>query len=148
MVVLIIGILSAVALPQYEQAVRKARLGRLLPLMRTVDVAQQTYYPANNKYSPNLNNLDIELPAGAESASASSFTYRDFACFLQGGNGPSVYCYDRRYEWPKLEKYYASSHFLCWDGRDDAAITLCKNLSGKTSPDGPSSGSLGNFWRF
>ena len=148
-VVLIIGILSAVALPQYEQAVRKARLMRLTPLMQTVNTAQQVYYLANNEYSPDLNNLDIELPSGAEASSATGFTYQDFVCFLQGGNGPSVYCYDRRYVWPKLEKYYARNYFLCWDGKDDAATKLCKSLSGKTTADGVSSGdSLGNYWSF
>lgn len=148
-VVLIIGILSAVALPQYEQAVRKARLGRLLPLMRTVDVAQQTYRLANNEYSPDLNNLDVQLPAGAEAVSATGVTYKDFVCFLQGGNGPSIYCYDRRYDWPKLEKYYARDYFLCWAGHNAAAEQLCKNLSGKTNPTGVSTGdSLGNYWSF
>jgi len=63
-VVLIIGILAAVALPQYRVAVVKARVATMLPIMKTVAQAEESYYMANGTYvviSTNNNPLDIEL---------------------------------------------------------------------------------------
>ena len=61
-VVLIIGILAAVALPQYRVAVTKARIARLLPLLKTLQDAQKTYYLANGRYSLTFEELDVDIP--------------------------------------------------------------------------------------
>ncbi len=61
-VVLIIGILSAVALPQYRVAVGKARVARLLPLVRALKDAQETHYMANGEYAVHFDDLDIAIP--------------------------------------------------------------------------------------
>ena len=65
-VVLIIGILAAVALPQYRVAVQKARLTRLIPLVNALHKAEETYYLANGDYASDLSILDIEIGAGCE----------------------------------------------------------------------------------
>ena len=63
-VVLIIGILAGVALPQYEKAVMKSRMNSVLPLIRAIKEANEVYYMANGKYTDNLEELDIAIPAG------------------------------------------------------------------------------------
>ena len=65
-VVLIIGILAAVALPQYQVAVMKSRFATLIPLVRTVKEAQEAYYLSNNKYSTSFEELDVEVPGDTE----------------------------------------------------------------------------------
>lgn len=65
-VVLIIGILAAVALPQYQTAVDKARLGKYLSLGKSIKQAEEAYYMANGMYAYNLWDLDVELPSGCE----------------------------------------------------------------------------------
>ena len=49
-VVLIIGILAAVALPQYEKAVEKSRATQAITYLDTWVKAQQIYYLANGTY--------------------------------------------------------------------------------------------------
>ncbi len=61
-VVLIIGILSAIALPRYQSAVEKARLARLMPMVRALRDAQNAYILANGTCSNNFSELDIDIP--------------------------------------------------------------------------------------
>ncbi len=60
-VVLIIGILAAVALPQYNKAVIKSRLATLKPLLATLKTAEEEYYLINNTYTNDLNVLSVSL---------------------------------------------------------------------------------------
>ena len=64
-VVLIIGILAAVALPQYKQAVWKSRNAQLKTLAASIVNAQKTYFMANGQYAGNFSELDIDLPLDA-----------------------------------------------------------------------------------
>ncbi len=61
-VVLIIGILAAVAVPQYKVAVAKARIGAFLPLAASMVNAEEAYYLSNGVYTSDGRNLDIEIP--------------------------------------------------------------------------------------
>lgn len=63
-VVLIIGILSSIALPQYTKAVKKARGAEALTAVKALADAQSIYYMANGSYSidNNQDNLDIQIP--------------------------------------------------------------------------------------
>ena len=61
-VVLIIGILAAIALPQYQVAVKKAQLARFIPVVQTLKTAEEAYFLANGEYTTDLTALDIELP--------------------------------------------------------------------------------------
>ena len=58
-VVLIIGILAAIALPQYKKAAAKARTARVLPLLRSLAEAEERFYMANGYYAMELDDLDV-----------------------------------------------------------------------------------------
>ena len=62
-VVLIIGILAAVAVPQYEKAVLKSRIQANMSLVKSLVEAEELYYLANGQYTPNMEDLDITLPS-------------------------------------------------------------------------------------
>ena len=60
-VVLIIGILAAVALPQYQKAVDKAQLTKVMPMVEAILKAQEVYFLANGEYALDLSDLDIDV---------------------------------------------------------------------------------------
>lgn len=61
-VVLIIGILAAVALPQYQKAVIKSRYATLKSLTHALAQAQEVYYLANGQYAEDFAELDVDVP--------------------------------------------------------------------------------------
>ena len=63
-VVLIIGILAAVAVPQYKLAVTKSRFSTLKNLTKSMAQAQEVYYLQNGAYADSVEKLDIEFPGG------------------------------------------------------------------------------------
>ena len=60
-VVLIIGILSSVALPQYQRAVAKAKFVDVVQRASSLAKAQDIYYLANGNYSSDYTELDIDV---------------------------------------------------------------------------------------
>jgi len=74
-VVLIIGILAAVALPQYQKTVEKSRAAQGLALIKSVNEAQIAYHLANGTYAPTFDELSIDIPfTGSVNAHAGSST--------------------------------------------------------------------------
>ena len=61
-VVLIIGILAAVAVPQYQKAVEKSRAAQALTLLKSVAQAAETYYMANGTEMTSFDELAIDIP--------------------------------------------------------------------------------------
>jgi len=86
-VVLIIGILAAVALPQYQKAVEKSRMAEAIVLMRAIANAQQIYYLTNGVYAGanQIDELDVEIP-GEVDATISANRIRT-AHFIYAPNG-------------------------------------------------------------
>ncbi len=61
-VILIIGILAAVAVPQYQKAVYKSRATEAMMMLKAIGQAQEVYYLANGDYTNNISELDVEVP--------------------------------------------------------------------------------------
>ena len=73
-VVLIIGVLAAVALPQYEKVVWKSRVSHMYTLAREVATAQQAYFLANGTYPTTFD----ELALGFDNFTAGSVLRGDY----------------------------------------------------------------------
>lgn len=63
-VVLIIGILAAVALPQYQYAVERARLSEAFILSKHLKEAEEVYHLANGVYTRSFEELGVQIPSG------------------------------------------------------------------------------------
>ncbi len=61
-VVLIIGILAAVALPQYQKAVEKSRATQALTLLKSVGQAMESYHLASGEWATSFDELAIDIP--------------------------------------------------------------------------------------
>ena len=72
-VVLIIGILAGIALPQYQMAVAKSRVTEAIIAMKTLSSAEEIYYMAQGTYTDVLDSLDVDIPAISN--------YYDYSCY-------------------------------------------------------------------
>ncbi len=61
-VVLIIGILAAIAVPQYQKAVLKSRVSEAVLMVKAMAEAQERFYLATGDHTNNLDELDINIP--------------------------------------------------------------------------------------
>ncbi|MBO7237898.1 MAG: prepilin-type N-terminal cleavage/methylation domain-containing protein [Elusimicrobiaceae bacterium] len=150
-VVLIIGILAAIALPQYQKAVTKARVATMLPLLSSIKQAQEVYYMANGQYAVDIKDLDIDWPGkcAAYTATASCGNYWYVAIAAGGANVRSAaasYCPgynesgDSCVGKRDFQLIYRYIHTDTSNRNECAAWSnlgrnVCKNLSGKSSPD-------------
>ena len=62
-VVLIIGILAAVAVPQYQKAVEKSKATQALTLLKSIQQAAEEYYLANGTEISSFDELSIDFPS-------------------------------------------------------------------------------------
>lgn len=60
-IVIIIGILAALALPLYFKAMEKSRISEAATLLGAIAKAEQRYKLQDNEYTDRINNLDIDI---------------------------------------------------------------------------------------
>ncbi len=136
-VVLIIGILAAVALPQYQKAVLKSRFTQAKTLANSIFQAEQAYYLANGKYGL-LDELDIDI-GGTPPASPTKDWIRSFSWGSCGVEGvvdtydPKVLC--RISVGGNIVRYnrYLSGPRVCiaYGGTNSLSHQICQVETGK-----------------
>ena len=102
-VVLIIGILAAVAVPQYKIAVIKSRVGTMLSLAASIAAAEEVYYLNNAAYTTNPTDLDIGLPSYCTIVSDTKYAYncgKYFQLYFDAQGSINInYCLDNTDTW-------------------------------------------------
>jgi len=73
-VVIIIAILAAIAFPQYEIAVEKARLSKYMPIVKAIASAQDRHFLTTGSFSSDIDELDITVPL--DSSCVKTYPYR------------------------------------------------------------------------
>lgn len=81
-VVLIIGILAAVALPQYQKAVEKAHMVEAVTMVRKLTEAQERFFLANGRYAQEneMDVLDIDIDFLPKSSGRFYNNYFTYTC--------------------------------------------------------------------
>ena len=138
-VVLIIGILAAVALPQYKIAVGKARMTQLITFANSVKQAQQRYHLANGTYANKWDELDVDLTgyttahAGIYLVKGSAQNTQDpYAILNYQNNGLYFYGGDNYLPGILLIVPNNSDIRFCYASNTDTnAQTLCKHVCQK-----------------
>ena len=86
-VVLIIGILAAIALPQYFKAVEKSRGAEALSLFGSIAGAEQRYYLLKDHYTKSFEELDLDFTnKNGGSVTGASFETNNFTIYLVGAD--------------------------------------------------------------
>ena len=135
-VVLIIGILAAIAVPQYQKAVLKSKYSTLKNITKAIEEAEQAYFLANGSYTTDLNNLDISI------ASIPS----DSWCFVSGwGDNPTRYasCATTINNIQLSYSILFYGYKICFAGTTDTKhITnlICQQETGRQTPNDCASG--------
>ena len=141
-VVLIIGILAAMAMPQYFKAVERSRMAEAITIMDSVVKAQRRKFLQTNRYASRFEGLDVS-PKGA--ARDRYFTKGDPSG--RGGNGfiitltyggssvtasrmfnGSSSSSSLQYQY-QLKRDYQSDYTSCW-GMNQAGKELCADFCG------------------
>ena len=161
-VVLIIGILAAVAVPQYQKAVMKSRYATLKHLVESISQAQQVYYLANGKYAEKLSELDIDLPSGydPEQSSDSQYIYDWGSCesYKNGTGSISNSCHNNQIQL-QYQHNLRSHARQCWVLKKDAQTDddlplqqeICKSETGLKNRTGVgtfNNNSMGEFTKY
>ena len=131
-VVLIIGILAAVALPQYEKAVMKARYTQLMILSKSMANAETLYHLENGAFTTQFEDLDIELPSQAQiTGNAANWPKHNTSIWLneQETGGAIITMYDGRISY--VHFFGASNSRQCRaKENDETANEICKSMRG------------------
>ena len=151
-VVLIIGILAAMAMPQYFKAVERSRMAEAVTLMDSVAKSQRRKFMQTNHYVENFEGLDVS-PKGA---TGDRYYTKGDPRTGAGGNGflvllagrgfqdgrvainrmldGQIYSDSLQYQYG-LFRYYQSDNVTCW-GENQAGRELCADFCGIDTPVG------------
>jgi prepilin-type N-terminal cleavage/methylation domain-containing protein len=131
-VVLIIGILAAIALPQYRLTVAKSKTSEAIMNLRSISQAQQVYFLIHNAYATSFDQLDIDIP-GTRNASNTLINTKTYQYMLNANAGDAKPRADSRNTslYPRL---VCASNKNCIVLRchvpDEQSIKVCKSLGG------------------
>ena len=123
-VVLIIGILAAIAVPQYQKAVAKSEASESYLLLNNLFKAENAYLLATGKYTHNTADLDIKFPCQINNNNqfnaCGKFYWRfcgsDLCAFAARTYGDGFYY---------LEVYFDTGEFICVAEHGSKAKEIC-----------------------
>ena len=130
-VVLIIGILAAVAVPQYKMAVYQARMTEAIAVLPTLTKAHEAYQMANGSSTNDLSLLDVDVPNQRSILSWIGYNETDpnhyyFSCKTEN---TGAHCAANAAN-PDLPLFTLNANGMScikWSGKSETAERLCKS---------------------
>ena len=125
-IVLLIGILAAVALPQYQKAVTKSKFASLKIMTKSLSEAEQIYYLANGNYTTKISELSIE-PGGTpnQTDNKRTFPWGECSVTLSAEDNKYVRCTNTQIN--MIYQIYMNGQVLCVANRADSVQNMvCK----------------------
>ncbi len=133
-VVLIIGILAAVAVPQYQKAVAKSRYATLKNMANAITQAQRVYFLANGTYAKDMSELG---PCESTAEHSDTCELNGVKCQLDPGANPErVWCTSTNNLIPRYIIYFSDGNRYCQSSNASAVQEeVCKSETGKTTAE-------------
>ena len=139
-VVLIIGILAATALPQYEKAVIKSRMTEVQTVGNSLKKAEQLYYLANGTYARDLEDLDVTLNCSLDKMGGGEKKYlcKNFDLSIQGDADIDAHFWirsmpEQAWQW----NFYFQRETECvayTSSKIDVIRSVCQSVTGDDNP--------------
>ncbi|MCR5504609.1 MAG: prepilin-type N-terminal cleavage/methylation domain-containing protein [Elusimicrobiaceae bacterium] len=155
-VVLIIGILAAIALPQYQLAVDKAEFAKLQSMVRSLRDAYDEYVLLHNVGTKNFDDLSFTMPEDFVSSYTGNMyncvSNNDmFCCMSASGEGwtGDINCGKKDLSFLSHQPFFTSNNVpikrtaLCVAEKDNAranrlcsSLGVCQHISNEWTPKG------------
>jgi len=139
-VVLIIGILAAVALPQYQLAVTKSKYTKLKVYSDALYNAVLRYHLANDVYPTQIDELDVDLPGQHMWGNYILFG-NNSGCYIwydANGNGGYVGCADDGITY--RHNFQSNTNRYCTFASSDSKASIFKRLCQQDTQDNAPTG--------
>lgn len=144
-VVLILGILAAIALPQYQLAVEKSRAAEAFTILRAIADANHRYYLENGVYAKedDMDKLDISIPKtyinnmSPHRIATNNFIY---SCGSLEDDSNKIAIAQRADEGKTKQEYYIymkaneyPNKFRCWAYTQSSTVSkkICAQINAK-----------------
>ena len=141
-VVLIIGILAAIAVPQYKKAVLNSRLTQYIVYMDALRKGADLYYLANNNMTKDVRDLDIDVEPNAIEFKDSIISPGSTGAFFKDGlecmvNTAAVACLGKDFYLVSMHKWTSYNNdwkgIVCFGRNNKKAEEICESKSNGVS---------------
>lgn len=113
-VVLIVGILTAIVVPQYLKTVERSRMAEAVTNLRTLYNAEQHYFLATGNHPSKLSDLDVSIQGEDNGTDGITAKYFHYATYTGGLKGFAAY----RLPLPKDDNY---AIFIRYESNSESA---------------------------
>jgi prepilin-type N-terminal cleavage/methylation domain-containing protein len=128
-VVLITGILVAIALPQYTLATEKSRLLNFFPMMKSIAQAKDLYTLATSQYTGDVDLLDISIPYKTKIFDGSYYHYTfdniGGVLSVRNDNSTLTMVYSAR---GYTIDYFYNKPIICYAAPNSRGEKICKSV--------------------
>lgn len=130
-VILIIGILAAIAVPQYKKAVQQSRLVQYITWSKRVMEAEREYQLANGQWSYDWDSLEVGFPAGTTYfwVDTKQATGAKFPNGMQLNLNENNQSMQFTFEGIGFTLYFESGKLQCYHYNTPSKLEVCQGLA-------------------